>query len=251
MVIPANGCVALVPEYFQVNAYPVREAHDFIWVWWGTVAPDCDEKSLPPLPFFEDIDKKFSYSTIIDIWPVHYSRAIENQLDVIHLPFVHHNTIGRGQETIVDGPIAMMEEQNGITSLRVWYSNRKEDGTPARKREAMTLPEGQPLLHFNFPHLWQNRLGDKFRIFVAFVPIDENHTKFYLRTYQSVVRIPILKHLVNWLAKIGNPIILKQDKRVVITQIPPRSDYHMDEKLIPGDYPIILYRKKRHEFLTK
>ena len=26
----------------------------------------------------------------------HYSRAIENQLDTVHVPFIHHNTIGRG-----------------------------------------------------------------------------------------------------------------------------------------------------------
>ena len=30
-------------------------------------------------------------------------RCIENQLDVVHLPFVHHNTIGKGNKTLVNG----------------------------------------------------------------------------------------------------------------------------------------------------
>jgi phenylpropionate dioxygenase-like ring-hydroxylating dioxygenase large terminal subunit len=250
-VIPANGRVAPVPEYFKIDSYLVQEAHDFIWIWWGNRPDEQSKKNLPPIPFFDDITENFSYSTIIDVWPVNYSRAIENQLDVVHLPFVHYNTIGRGQQTIVDGPIAELEEEeSGRTLLSVWYTNRKEDGTIANKREELPPPTGAPLLQFYFPHIWQNRLGDKFRIFVAFVPIDENHTKFYLRTYQAIITIPILKHIVNWFAKLGNPVILNQDKRVVITQVPPRSDYQMDEKLIAGDYPIVLYRRKRQDLLN-
>jgi phenylpropionate dioxygenase-like ring-hydroxylating dioxygenase large terminal subunit len=32
----------------------------------------------------------------------HYSRAIENQLDCAHIPFIHKNTIGRGNKTLVN-----------------------------------------------------------------------------------------------------------------------------------------------------
>ena len=35
----------------------------------------------------------------------HYSRAIENQLDCAHIPFIHKNTIGRGNKTLVNGPL--------------------------------------------------------------------------------------------------------------------------------------------------
>ncbi len=39
-----------------------------------------------------------------DTWNVDYSRVIENQQDVSHLAFVHHNTIGRGNKTLCNGP---------------------------------------------------------------------------------------------------------------------------------------------------
>ena len=54
------------------------------------------EAAYPPLPWFGNIGNKMVYSTIRRQWANHYARAIENQLDVVHLPFVHHNTIGRG-----------------------------------------------------------------------------------------------------------------------------------------------------------
>ncbi len=45
-------------------------------------------------------DSSYVYSHVEDIWSVHYSRVIENQLDVSHLALVHHNTIGRGNKTL-------------------------------------------------------------------------------------------------------------------------------------------------------
>ncbi len=57
-----------------------------------------------PPRFFDDIDDSFSYGSIRDPWRTHYSRVIENQLDVPHVPFVHHTTIGRGVGKVMDGP---------------------------------------------------------------------------------------------------------------------------------------------------
>jgi hypothetical protein len=42
---------------------------------------------------------------------------------------------------------------------------------------------------------------------------------------------------------------LNQDKRVVVTQRPPRPDLDIGEILIPGDYPIALYRKRRRALI--
>ena len=43
--------------------------------------------------------------------------------------------------------------------------------------------------------------------------------------------------------------IARQDKSVVEKQLPRRSDLHMDEHLVPGDGPIILYRRRRRALL--
>lgn len=101
-LIPAKGKKAAVPDYIKVRSYHAEDSMNFIWIYWSDEA--IDKKDLPPIPIFEELTKEFQYGEIVDYWSVHYSRVIENQLDVIHLPFVHKNTIGRGNKTVVDGP---------------------------------------------------------------------------------------------------------------------------------------------------
>ncbi len=239
--IPAQGKNTPVAERFKVHAYPVKDTHGFIWLWWGE-----PQEEYPPIPFFEDIDDKFKYDTFVDHWPVHYSRAIENQLDVLHLPFVHYNTIGRGCKTIADGPIVKWVNNE----LQVWVYLRKDTNTTPKKASELPEPTRPSLLHFRFGNIWQNRLADKFRIFAAFVPVDEENTLIYLRMYQKIWRLPVSGWLLTRLGnRIGNKKILRQDKRVVITQLPKKSQYKMDENLVQGDLPIIEYRKKRAELL--
>jgi phenylpropionate dioxygenase-like ring-hydroxylating dioxygenase large terminal subunit len=241
-LIPANGRITPVPERFHVHTYPTREAHGFIWLWWGE-----GRENLPPLPWFDDLDDEFPYASFEDHWTVHYSRAIENQLDVAHLPFVHYNTIGRGGRTLIDGPVTRLENDR----LRVWVYNRVDDGTAPRKPQDIPEPGGTALLHFHFPNLWQNRLGENMRVFLAFVPIDEENTKLYLRFYGRFVRVPLLDRLFCGLGNLGNRIILGQDKRVVLTQQPKKTALEMGEKLFQADRPIVAYRQRRKELIEQ
>jgi len=241
--IPANGKNTSVPERFKVNAYHTVDQFGFIWVFWGE-----QREEYPPIPFFEDIDTKFKYDTFIDHWPVHYSRAIENQLDVVHLPFVHSSTIGRGCRTLIDGPIIKWTEKE----LQIWAFMRKDDGSKPRKPDELSVPNHEALLHFRFGNIWQNRLGESFRIFAAFVPVDEENSLIYLRLYQKVWRLPISGWIITRLAnRIGNKKILRQDKRVVITQIPKKTSLKIGENLIQGDLPIIEFRRKREELIKE
>ncbi len=54
---------------------------------------------------------------------------------------------------------------------------------------------------------------------------------------------------MNYIGKIASVVILRQDKRVVETQLPKKSGYKMAEHLIMGDKPIIEYRKHRQELI--
>lgn len=243
-LIPADGKNAPIPENFKVIAYPTHEEKDFIWVWWGE-----QREEYPRIPFFEDITPSFAYHTHTETWPVHYSRAIENQLDVVHLPFVHTNTIGRGHNTLVNGPLVEpYEDGSGFT---FWVNNQTDDGSTIPKKPYEFTDDMKVFhLHFKFPHLWQNYISDKFRIFIAFVPVDENTTKFYMRLYQKVIKVPLLKQIFNWTANRFNVHILHQDRRVVITQRPIKTELAMGENLVQGDLPIIEYRRRREELLN-
>lgn len=114
----------------------------------------------------------------------------------------------------------------------------------------MPEPTRRPLIQFHFPNLWQNWLSDDFLVFLIFAPIDEENTMMYLRQYHRV-HAPVLRQLTNWFAGIGNRHILNQDKRVVVTQRPHRPDLGIGEILIPGDNPIVLYRKIRRALIEE
>ncbi len=243
-VIPANGAQASVPKAFHVRSLPVREAHGLVWVWWGEPRAE-----LPPLPWFESINDGFSYATLRDHWAVHYTRAIENQLDAVHLPFVHKSTIGRGNQTLVSGPRLRWERKAGGSSdrMNIWVYNESDHGQAPRKPEELPDPHYRPQLQFQFPNIWHNWISDTVRVFAAFAPIDDENTMIYVRFYQSSVRLPVVRQLFNALANPFNALILGQDKRVVLTQRPVRTWLRMGEKLIQGDGPIVAYRRRREE----
>lgn len=234
--IPANGKNATVAENYRVHAYPARDAYGFIWVWYGEYRSD-----LPEIPFFEELRTGFSYGGFSENWNVHYTRAIENQLDVVHLPFVHKTTIGRGNKTLVNGPVVKWNDNR----MTFYVKNETDNGQQPEKPNAIERYETLFHLQLQMPNIWQNVIADKLRIFAAFVPVDEENTRIYLRFYQGFIRVPGIRHLVNALSAIMNSVILHQDRRVVLTQLPKKSDFSMKENLVQGDLPIIEFRKRR------
>ncbi|MEI7667692.1 MAG: aromatic ring-hydroxylating dioxygenase subunit alpha [Erysipelotrichaceae bacterium] len=237
ILIPANGKNTPVGERYKVKSYHVEEKYGLIWLWYGDPLA-----SKPEIPFFEDLRQDFVYSGFSETWPVHYTRAIENQLDVVHLPFVHGDTIGRGNHTLVHGPVVTWDQER----MTFYVNNVLDDGkTKPMKAEEMPDYEIYFSLQFQMPNLWQNRISDKVRIVAVFAPIDESHTRIYIRFYQRFFTIPILKELLTPISNWSNRHVLHQDRRVVSTQIPIRTELTMGENLIPGDRPILEYRKRR------
>jgi phenylpropionate dioxygenase-like ring-hydroxylating dioxygenase large terminal subunit len=241
-LIPANGRSGPISREMKAFDYPTHEAHGFIFIWWGKPTG-----ALPPPPWFTDIDESFSYATVRDPWEAHYSRAIENQLDVVHVPFIHYNTIGRRVGAVVDGPIVDWLDED---RFRIYMRNRADDGTPPVRSRDMTRPDSPFWLEFIFPNLWQNHLGAKARVVIAFVPVDDEHSVLYLRQYQRFIQTPILRDIVNRLSMPLNTLIAHQDRRVVVTQLPKRTALKMGEKLIQGDGPIIEYRRRREALIA-
>jgi phenylpropionate dioxygenase-like ring-hydroxylating dioxygenase large terminal subunit len=245
-LIPANGKSATVPDHIRAATYPVAEQNGFIYVWYTAEPQKFDAPgwaNLPEVPWFSDLGSDLVWKGFTDHWKAHYSRAIENQLDVVHVPFIHHTTIGRGIGPVVNGPYAEITDH----SISFWPSNEQDTGQTPVPPARMTKPDKSTYITFIFPNLWQNHIMDSMRIIVAFVPVDDDHTIFYLRTYQKMIKLPLLRDIYFIFTKLFNKIVLHQDRRVVETHQPQPTQLKMDENLIPGDYPVILYRKKREE----
>lgn len=243
VIIPANGRKTEVAKHYFVESYIVKELYGFIWLWIGDKDKVNDNIAFP-----DNLkDNRFSYSTIKDEWNINYTRCIENQLDVVHLPFVHYNTIGNGNKTVVNGPIVKLEND----TMKFYVNNVLDKGQKSLNSSALNESDLKYFLYFYFPNTWQNYIFDKMRVFGVFAPIDDKNTVIYMRFYQKIVNIPILRFIINLIGKKYSDIILKQDKNVVKTQ--PNEETRsgmLEEKLIPGDMPIIVYRKHR-EYLNK
>lgn len=221
---------------FKVKDYHIREDYGIIYMWYGEGEP------TETLPFFpEDIDESDVYSEIEDHWTAFYSRCIENQLDVIHLPFVHYNTIGRGDKTVVNGPSMSFEDD--VLQL----SSQNAVDTGQIPTHDTNIPFGKTYLKFKFPNVWMNHVSDKIRIMIYFAPIDDENTILYIRFYSKIAKHRTLNRIIAFLGKYANRIIERQDKRVVITQEPKMSHYKSNEKLLSGDLPIVVYRRHRDE----
>jgi phenylpropionate dioxygenase-like ring-hydroxylating dioxygenase large terminal subunit len=245
--LPAFGKGLEPPKAMHLVSYPVWEAHGYIFLWWHDGTNDKDEglpEKLVEPDFFDDLDHSgFSKASFHQHWATHYSRVVENQLDVMHLPFVHFNTIGRGGRSVVDGPLVELEGN----TINLWVFNRRDDGVPPRKADELDQPSRPPFLIFKFPNLWQNRISEDFRLVVAFVPVDEENTILYGRIYQRVVRVPLLREMMNLAAVIGSDFIARQDRRIVPNQRPKKTGLKIGEKPIQGDRAIITYRRRRFE----
>lgn len=237
-LIPANGKASKEDiSRYSVQSYAVCEHAGIVYLWYGDIAKRNDK-----LPFFdEDIDESWVFSEIEDHWNSHYSRCIENQLDVVHLPFIHHNTIGRGNKTVVNGPKVELFDGGLLTSA----NNDVDAGQLPKPADQCVIKT--TYLKFLFPNLWMNHISDKMKVIIYFAPVDEENTILYIRFYSKVAVNRPIDALVAWLGKFGNRIIERQDKRIVITQKPKASSYRSQEKLLAGDAPIIQYRRMREE----
>jgi phenylpropionate dioxygenase-like ring-hydroxylating dioxygenase large terminal subunit len=168
----------------------------------------------------------------------------------VHLPFVHRATIGRGNQTLVHGPRSRLVPGDA-DRIDLWYDNEVDHGQPPRKPSDMPETTAHPLIQFYFPNLWHNWLGDKTHIVIAFAPVDDAHTLMYIRFYQKIVSVPVFSQIFNAISGVGNFVIERQDRRVVMTQKPKRGDLDIGETLIQGDAPIIQYRRHRRELIEK
>jgi phenylpropionate dioxygenase-like ring-hydroxylating dioxygenase large terminal subunit len=240
--IPANGKASTADiSRYHVRHYPVKEANDIIYLWYGEAENVHGE---PPF-FYQDVDSSYSYSEIEDHWNSHYSRCIENQLDVVHVPIVHYNTIGRGNKTLVNGPKVIFENGVLITSA----NNEVDAGQIPKPAFECVIKDTH--LCFTYPNLWMNYISAKIKVIIYFAPVDDENTVLYIRFYCKAAGIKLVNRIIAFFGKFANRVIERQDKRVVITQKPKESAYKSGEKLLAGDGPIILYRKIREELKNR
>lgn len=234
--VPSEGR-ASVQNYtrFRMKSYATREIGGIIFAWYGDKEPECE-----PDVFDVITDPSFTYDHVEDSWNVDYSRVIENQLDVSHLAFVHHNTIGRGNRTVCNGPKVVWLDDN---TMQTSANNEVDRGqTPKSAEEAVIKSTN---LTFKFPNMWLNHVTDKILILAYFVPVDDEHAIIALRFYDKITGVKAVDKAIAWLGSRANKVVERQDKRIVETEIPKKTGMAIGECLVAADLPIMEYRGKR------
>lgn len=236
--IPSEGRLSAADfSRFNLKSYEVREIGGIVFVWYGEQSPDRE-----PDCFDVVTDGSYVYDEITDNWNVHYSRVIENQLDVSHLAFVHRTTIGRGNKCLCNGPKVVWLDNN---TLQTSANNETDNGqTPKPASECIIKSTN---LTFKFPNMWLNHITDKIMVLAYFIPVDDENSIIALRFYNKITKIRALNRIIAWFGSRANKIIERQDKRIVVTQLPKASSLRMGENLVAADMPIIEYRQKREE----
>ncbi len=210
-----------------VRSLPCVEAHGFVWV---CVGPS--PVSQASVPWFDNLGPEFVQSRIEEHWPTHFSRWIENELDVTHLPFVHANTIGRGFDAAV--PSRFEFDDRGILIL----FDQKDPNNRVHQFARLL-----------YPNIWQLAVSPSMFLVMAFAAIDDEHTKLYFRTYRSFGSMPLLKPVVDVFVNAFNRKVVAQDRRVVLSQRPKSSAELPGEVLFREDAAVRHYRSLMQAFV--
>ena len=97
--LPAEGAAldtALNSPRSCVTPYPVKAAQGMLWVLPTPAWTAPSEEDMPPLPLIPELDDPDC--VVQDIFrdlPMDYGTLLENVMDVSHVPFTHHNSVGK------------------------------------------------------------------------------------------------------------------------------------------------------------
>ena len=216
-----DGHCAFLPEIqkpapgLKIKRYETFEFAGWIWLKWR----DEECQQLKPTWFKQAPEKLYTYR-FSELWPVHFTRSVENQLDFSHLPFVHRTSIGRFSKA-GQYPKTDMSE----TGIKFYF------GDPEKSFVEML-----------FPNIWINYISPKYMLSLAFAPVDDNHTKLYLQGHRAHLTWPPFSWLANAFDRAINKWVLSQDRKVVTSQ-EPQNSLLASETLMKSDELIRHFRK--------
>jgi phenylpropionate dioxygenase-like ring-hydroxylating dioxygenase large terminal subunit len=207
-------------------AVPAREAGGLIWVFTGAEAPtepDVPEALLQP---------GWARWVHHEDWACHWTRAMENMIDMLHVPFVHRRTIGRRQRAAIRRDSVMRIH---LEETDAGFRTRSElDGAMQQASVEWRKPNGMVLwLMPGAPP------ETGFRQHVFCVPIDAATTRMFVISTRTFLRYNPL----GWLSDQFNRIILTEDRAIVESSQPPVVPPPAEESSAATDAPTLHFRR--------
>jgi len=230
----ATGANCFVPwnpdakrELLGATALPLREQDGLLWLYTGREPREGPSSSLTlSLPGVRTSVQSAE-------WRCHWTRAMENMLDMPHLPFVHRKTIGRGMDIRAEGRMDL-EWVPTETGARV--DNRSEGRETAAR------------LDYLFPNAMELTIdppGRTLRIIAVCLPVGRQSTRMIFVTVRSFARARFFDPLFRF----SNRRIASEDKAIVESSQPVEVPPPGEERSVRTDAPTLAFRKLYFERL--
>jgi len=105
-----------IPPRARVEAFPVREAHGWVWVWLGDAAR-ADAALIPDWPWFRHRDWRgfqlyFHVGAAAQLF-------VDNLLDLSHVAFTHHKSIGAASAADADAKLEVRVDGEEVRGRRL------------------------------------------------------------------------------------------------------------------------------------
>lgn len=203
-------------------ALPVREIGGLLWLYTG-FAPQSEPDVSQNLMAAE-----ITLCAQSVVWNVHWTRAMENMLDMPHLPFVHRRTIGKSLGRLVAG-----------ARMDIFVEERPYGLRLTNAVDGVARPGA---LDYRFPNameLFIDPPGKLLRLMVACIPQDEGATRLLLLTLRDFARSPLL----NPIFRLMNARIAAEDRAILESSLPSQVPPQGEEVSVRTDEATLAFRR--------
>lgn len=243
--IPANRDDARLPRKAQVRSWPTAERHGWVWLFVGDL-PEAERPPIPPLPEYGDPGWKAIHGTFL--WHAHYTRVVENGMDIAHAPFVHSRSFGNPARPEVDDYAIEHHPWGAGASVELvapppgglWSLVLPRQRPPVKTRVAFYMP--------SITRLDVDLGGMKMIVFSSNIPLDDEHT---------LTRWIMLRDFFKGAWADGNAArrtrqIFLEDQPIVEGQRPRSVPLDMSREVhVKSDALPLVFRKLRRECLVE
>jgi phenylpropionate dioxygenase-like ring-hydroxylating dioxygenase large terminal subunit len=228
--IPLSNVSEQNRQHYAATSLPVREIGGLLWVFTGH-DPAGTEPELPLALH----DPKWHTWVYESIWNTHWTRAMENMLDSVHVPFVHHQNFGAEMRARIRKDSVLRTE----IEPRPWGAVIRDalDGEVSRRIVSWRRPNGMELQK-------PVPLGER-RMHVYCVPLVGNRTRMILVNARNYRR----GRLISMLLDRSNRRVVDEDRTIVESAQPPEVPPPGEELSVANDGPTLYFRRYYHREL--
>lgn len=212
-------------DRMSTSGFATHEQAGLIWIYTSEHQPNPATPDIPDM-----LLSKATLHYLEVVWKCHWTRAMENMLDVPHLPFIHQKTIGR-----------LVPDPRNRANVSISFDIDKRD-YGFRLKSLYDGKAGAGWIEWRKPVNMVLNISEKpwpHRQHIFCVPGAQNETRMILvSAYGGPKLLTPLFSMMSW----SNHLIMNEDQRVIESSSPAEIPLEGQEKSVPTDKPTLIFR---------